>query len=148
MSVFFADLVSCTNMDWLHPSHKAEKRRQDSVSHGRPDSSKESSLEQHAESCKITPRIKDNTKCDTHRNVKPRKRAPRHARRQEGEEARRRPSHIDLVGLGENATLQVRNTKNRQLRCNKGKSLSASKRSKFEHRFSNSISSIFDAEDI
>ena len=149
MSVSFADWVSCTNMDWLHRSHRAEKRRQDSVSHGRPHSSREPSLEQDAASCKTSPRVKDNTKCRTHRNGKPRRRAPRHAKRRKGEEAKRRPSHIDLVGLREN-TLQHfrRNTRNRQLRCNKGKCLSTSKRSKFEHRFSNSISSIFDAEDM
>ena len=68
-----------------------------------------------------------------------------------GEKARRRrrPSHIDPVGLSEN-TLQhlKRNTRNRHLRCNKSKCLSASKRSKFEHRFSNSVSSIFNAEDL
>ena len=149
MSVSFADWVSCTNIDWLHRSHRAEKRRQDSVSHGRPCSSKESSLEQHAESCKITPRVKDNTTCRTHRKGKPRERAPRHARRQKDEEAKRRPSPIDLVGLREN-TLQHfrRNTRNRKFMCNKGKCLSTAKRSKFEHRFSNSVSSIFDAEDM
>ena len=57
----FTGWVSCTNMDWLHRSHRAEKRRQDGVSHGRPYSSKESSLKQHAESCKTTPWVKDNT---------------------------------------------------------------------------------------
>ena len=149
MSMSFADWVSCTNMDWLLRSHRAEKRRQDHASHGHPQSSRESSLEQDAESCTITPRVKDNTKYRTHRNGKPLKKAPRHSRRQKGDEARRRPSHIDLVGLTEN-TLQHfrRKTRNRQLRCNKGKCLSASKRSKFEHRFSNSVSSIFNAEDL
>ena len=149
MSMSFADWVSCTNMDWLLRSHRAEKRRQDNASHGPPHSSRASSLEQDAESCTVTPRVKDNTKCRTYRNGKPRKRAPRPARRQKGEEAKRRPSHIDLVGLREN-TLQHfrRNTTNRQLRCNWSKCLSTSKRSKFEHRFSNSASSIFDAEDM
>ena len=40
MSVSFTDWVFCTKMDWLHPSHRAEKRRQDGVSHGRPHSSR------------------------------------------------------------------------------------------------------------
>ena len=47
MSMSFAGWVSCTNMDWLR-SQRAEKRRQDSASHGRPHSSRESSLEQDA----------------------------------------------------------------------------------------------------
>ena len=62
--------------------------------------------------------------------------ANRRKRRRTSGEARERQSHIRPVGLREN-TLQHfrRNTRNRQLRCNKGKCLSASKRSKFEHRF-------------
>ena len=40
MSVSIADWVSCTNMDWLHRSHMAEKRRQYGESHGRPHSSR------------------------------------------------------------------------------------------------------------
>ena len=32
-----------TNVDWLHRNHRAEKRRQDCVSHGRPHSQRESS---------------------------------------------------------------------------------------------------------
>ena len=58
MSVSFADWVSCTNMHWLLRSHREEQRRQENASH-------ESSLEQDAESCTITPRVKDNTKCRT-----------------------------------------------------------------------------------
>ena len=61
--------------------------------------------------------------------------------------AKRRPSHIGRDGLRENPLQHFRrNTRNTQIRCNKGKCLSASNRSKFEHRFSNSVSSIFDAE--
>ena len=153
----FVAWVSCTKKDWLHRSHRAEKRRQDSVSHGRPYSSKESSLKQYAESsleqdddsCKTMPRVKDNTKCKTDRKGKPQKNAPRPARRRKSGEARVRPSHMRPVSFREN-TLQHfwRNTKNTQNRCNKGKSLSASKRSKFENQFSNSVSSIFHAEDM
>ena len=114
----FADWVSWTNIDFLHRSHRAEKRRQDRVSHGRPHSSRESSLEQDVESCKATPRVKDNTRCKTHRNGKPRKKAPRPARRRKSGEARGRPSYIDLVGLRENTLQHVRrNTRDRQLRC-------------------------------
>ena len=36
MAISFADWVSSTNMDWLLRSHRAEKRRQDNASHGRP----------------------------------------------------------------------------------------------------------------
>ena len=57
MSVSFADWVSCTHMDWLHRSHRSEKRRQDRGSHGRPHSSRECSCskmlrhaKQHCES--------------------------------------------------------------------------------------------------
>ena len=46
-SISFADWVSCTNKHWLHRSHRAEKRKQDRGSHGRPHSSRESSPEQH-----------------------------------------------------------------------------------------------------
>ena len=63
----FADWVSYINKDWLHRSHRAEKRRQDRGSHGHPQSSRESSLEQDDDSCKATPRIKKTTKCRTHR---------------------------------------------------------------------------------
>ena len=146
MSMSFADWVSCTNMDWLR-SHRAEKRRQDSASHGRPHSSRESSLEQDAASCTITPRVKDNTQLGPIETGNRRKRAPRHARRQKGEEAKRRPSHIDLVCLRERTRCNTSGeiNRNRQLKCNKGKCLSTSKRSKFD---SNSVSSIFNAEDL
>ena len=56
--------------------------------------------------------------------------APRPAKRRKIGEARGRPSHMRPVSL------------------NKGKRLSASKRSKFENWYSNSVSSIFDAEDL
>ena len=82
----------------------------------------------------ITLRVKDNTKCRTHRNWKPRKRAPPLARRRKGEEAKGQPSHIGLAGLRENTLQHVRrNTRDRQLRCNEV--------------FSNCVSSIFNAED-
>ena len=121
MSISITDWVSCTNMDWLHRSHWAEKRRQDSVSHGSPHSSRESSLEQDVASCTITPRVKDDTTCETHRKRNPRKRAPRHARRKKGEEAIKRPSHFDLVSLREN-TLQHfrRNTQEQTAQVQQG----------------------------
>ena len=95
----FADWVSCTNIEELYRSHRAEKRRR-MLNHAK----------QHRES-------KKNTKCTTHRNGKPRKKAPRPARRRKSGEARGRPSHIGLVGLREN-TLQHnrRNTRDTQLR--------------------------------
>ena len=117
MSVSFADWVSRTNMDWLHRSHRAEKRRQDRVSHVRSHSSKQSSLEQDGESHKATLQVKNNTKCKNHRNGKPLKKAPRPARRRKSGEARGRPSHIGLVDLRENALQHNRrNTKDRQIR--------------------------------
>ena len=92
----------------------------------------------YAASQKIPPQYR------THRNGKPGKMAPRLARRQKGEEAKRRPSHIGLVGLRDNLSQHFRrNTRNRQLRCNKCKCLSTSKGGKFEHWFSNTVSSIF-----
>ena len=110
----------------------------------------ELSLEQDAASCTITHRDKESTKCRSHRNGKPqRKKALRLAKRQKGEVAKRRPSHIGLVGLRENPLQHFRrNTRNRQIRCNKCKCVSTSKGSKFEHRFSNPFSSIFNAEDL
>ena len=136
-------------MDWLHRSHRAEKRRQDSASHGRPYSSKESSLEQDVASCMITLRVKESTKCRTHRNGKPRKRAPRPARRRKSGEVKGRPSHIRRAGLRDDPLQHfTRNTRNTQVRCNKGKQLSTFKRGKFEHKFSDPVSSILKAEDL
>ena len=74
-------------------------------------------------------------------------REPRPARRRKSGEAKERPSHIGITGL-RNDPLQrfKRNTGNRQIRCNQGKQLSASQRCKFEHWYSNTISSILQCE--
>ena len=94
-SISFADWVHCTNMDWLHRSHRAEKKRHDNTSHVRTNSKREPSLEKDAASCTMTLRVKDNT--TTHRNGKPRKKAPRHAKRQK--ERRRKSGHHTLAFL-------------------------------------------------
>ena len=67
----FAGWISCTNMDWLRWNHRAVKKRHDMVSHGRPHSKRESSLEQDTASCTMALRVKESTKCRTHRNGKP-----------------------------------------------------------------------------
>ena len=126
-----ADEVSCTTKDWLQRSHRAVKRRQERGSNGRPQSPRASSLEQDDDSCIATPRIKKNERCRTHRMRKPQKRTPRHARRRRSGQARERPSHLRPVGLRENQ----QNTRNRQIKCNKCKRLSATKWSKFENWF-------------
>ena len=143
---------------WLNLMHQyglaplkpqGSKKRYDMVSHGRPHSNRESSLEQDAASYTITLRVKERTKCGIHRKGKPRKEAPRLARRRKGEEAKRRPSHIGRAGLREDPLQHFsRNTRNTQVRCNKGNQLSTSKGGKFEHRFSYPVSSIFNAEDL
>ena len=69
----FIDGVSCTIMDWLQRSHSAEKSKQERGSHGRPQSSRESSLELVDDSNKVKPRIKRAAKRRTHRNRKEQK---------------------------------------------------------------------------
>ena len=77
------------------------------------------------------------------------KETPRPARPRKSGEAREQPSHTRPVDLRENPLQHPRrNTRNRQIRCNKGKRLSTTKRSKLENQFSNSISAIFDAENL
>ena len=93
-SISFADWVSCTTVDWLHRSHRAEKKRHDNTSHVRTHSQREFSLEKDAASCTMTLRVKDNTTCETHRNGKPRKKAPGHAKRQK-ERRRKGPSWLE-----------------------------------------------------
>ena len=95
---------------------------------------------------KTTPRFRDNSVEPIETGNRGNHASTRQAAKRK--EAKRRRSHIDLVGLRE-TTLQHfrRNARNRQLRCNKGHCLSASNKGNLEHRFSNSISSIFDAED-
>ena len=146
-STSFADGVSYTNIDWLQRSHRAEKRRQERGSHGRPHSTREASLEQYDDSCKVKPRIKKATERRIHRNKK--QKAPRPARRRNSGEARERPPHMRPVNLREDPLQHFkRNTRNTQLRCNKSKHFAATKRSKFENRFSYSVSSILDAENL
>ena len=117
ISKSFADWVSCTNKDWLCWSHRAVKKRQDNASHGRPHSYRESSLEHGVASCTFTLRVKERTMYRTHRRGKSQKKAPRPARRQKSEEAKRRPSHFGRVGLRENPLQHIRrNTRNRQIR--------------------------------
>ena len=71
------------------------------------------------------------------------------ARRQKSGEAKTRPSHIGGAGLRDDLLQHfTRNTRNTQARCNKSKQLSASKRGKFEHRFSKAVSSILDAKNL
>ena len=148
-STSFTDGVSCTNIDWLQRSHRAEKRRQDRGSHGRPQSPGQFSLEYDDDSCRVKKRIKKAAKRRIHRSRKQIKKAPRPARRRKSVEAREQPSHMRPVGLRKNPLQHLRrNNRNRQIRCNKGKRLSTTKWSKFENRFSNSVSAIFDAEDL
>ena len=64
-------------------------------------------------------------------------------------EAKARPSHIGRTGLRDDLLQHfTRNTRNTQVKCNKSKQLSAYKRGKFEHRFSNAVSSILAAENL
>ena len=57
--------------------------------------------------------------CRTHRQGKPRKRAPRPARRQKCGEAKGRPSHSGRAGVTDDPLEHfTRNTRNTQVRCN------------------------------
>ena len=88
MSMSFADWVSCTKKDWMHRMgahiHQENLPWNKMLHHAK----------QHCET--------NNTKCRTHRNGKPRKKAPRPAKRRESGEARVRPSHIGRAVLKEN----------------------------------------------
>ena len=142
-------------MDWLCRSHRAVKKRHDRLSHGRPHSKRESSLEQGVESCKVRQRAKENAKCRAHRKGKPRKKGPRPARERKGGEAKGRPSHIGLTILSRKAGLTnnlswyiVRNARFAQVRSSKNKQLFVSGWCKFEHRFSHPFPAIQNAEDL
>ena len=88
-------------------------------------------------------------RCRTHRNGKPRKKVPRPARRSKIGEAKGRPSHIGRAGLRDDQLQHsTGNTRNTQVRCNKGKQLPTSKKGKFEHWFSNTVSSILHAKNL
>ena len=99
---------------WIGSKAKrAEKRRQDTASQGRPHSERESSLEQDTASYTITVRDKERTTCKIHRKRKPQKKAPRLARGTK--QRKKRPSHIGRAGLRENPLQHFRrNTRNRQ----------------------------------
>ena len=135
-SVSFADWISCTNKDWLRWSHRAEKKKRDNVSHG---------PHVHIENLpgsemRITLRVKEiiNRKRGTHRKGK---RGKRRLNPPGGEKAKKRPSHNGRAGLRDDPLQHFRrNTRNRQVRCNKCKQLGAPKRRKFEYRFSNAVS--------
>ena len=72
---------------------------------GRPHSYRESSQKQGAASCKVRHRARESAKCKAHLKGKPREEGPRSARRQKGEEAKRRPSHIGRAILRQTAGL-------------------------------------------
>ena len=73
-------------------------------------------------------RVKDNARCRTHRNGKPRKKAPRSARRRKSGEAKGRPSHIGRGGLRDDLLQHsIRDTRNTQIRRSESKHLSVSK---------------------
>ena len=68
---------------------------------------------------------------------------------QKSGQAKVRPSHISRAGLRDDLLQHtIRNTRNMQIRCSKGKHLSVSQRSKFEHWFSDAVSSILGAENL
>ena len=147
-SISFADW--CTNMDWFALKPQGSKRRDTTMlrtcAHIHKKNLPWSKMLHHARLRCESKLIQSVEPIETANRGK---RAPRHARRQKGEEAKRRPSHIGLVGLRENPLQHfTKNTRNTQVRCNKGKQLSISKRDKFEFWFSNSVSSIFNAEDM
>ena len=107
------------------------------VSHGRPHSYRGSSLGQDVASCTVKQRDKESAKRRNHRKRKPLKMGPRPARRQKSGGAKGRPSHIGRAGLRGHFLQHF--TRNTQVRCNKSKQLSASKKQKW---FSNAVSLI------
>ena len=76
--------------------------------------------------------------------------APRPARRRKKRWGNKTATtHIDLVGLrGREHVANFQEKHQEQLRCDKGKCSSASEASKFEHKFSYTVSSILYAEDL
>ena len=60
-----------------------------------------------------------------------------------------RPSHNGRAGLRDDLLQHfTKNTRNTHVRCNKSKQLSTTKGSKFEHKFSDPVSSILNAENL
>ena len=103
--------------------------RHDKSSFGRPHSKREFSIGQDGASCIVKQRIKESAKCGTHRPGKRRKGAST-TKRQKSGEAEGRPSHNGRAGLRDDPLQHfTRNTRSTQIRCNKSKQLSTSKKS-------------------
>ena len=126
----------------------AVMKRFDMVSHGRPHSYRGSSWGKMLHHARLGSEFKESAKCRTHRKGKPRKKAPRPARRRKSGEAKGRPSHIDRAGLREDPLQHTirkpgthRSGAPRENNCPlpKGASL---------HWFSNAVSSILVAENL